>query len=286
VAGTYWVESEEPMSEHALLKWRDAIERALRFAPNLPEAHVRAAQYHWRNGDLSRGNEHFARARALNSSDQLVLAVSAGRAIVEGRLDEGIALQRHAVAVDPLAASYRGNLGTFLMAHGQWEEAKLEFEKALEFSPLSLDYYAQIAQILIIQQRFAEALSAIDKVPEGSPRLECLALVHHAMGNVSAADAALASLITLAEASDSDLLLKLSIADVYAFRGDREAAFKWLASAKQQAQQDRDGAVRWRLKEGLQLSPFLRSLRADPRWQPVHVSAMERWDCPGRLAHC
>jgi TolB-like protein/DNA-binding winged helix-turn-helix (wHTH) protein/tetratricopeptide (TPR) repeat protein len=276
LAGTYWVESEEPMSEETLLKWRDAIERGLRFAPNLPEAHVRAAQYHWKNGDLYRGNEHFARARALDSSDQLVLAVSAGYAMVEGRLDEAIAFQRHAVAVDPLAASYRGNLGTFLMADGEWEEAKVEFEKALALSPLSLDYYAQIAQILIVQQRFAEALSAIAKVPEGRARLQCLALVHHAMGNVPAGDAALASLITLAETSDSDLLLKLAIADVYAFRGDSDAAFKWLASATQQAQDDRDVAVRWRLKEGLQLSPFLRSLSADPRWQPVHASAMGR----------
>jgi thioredoxin-like negative regulator of GroEL len=96
------------------------------------------------------------------------------------------------------------------------------------------------------------------------------------MGNVPAGDAALASLITLAETSDSDLLLKLAIADVYAFRGDSDAAFKWLASATQQAQDDRDVAVRWRLKEGLQLSPFLRSLSADPRWQPVHASAMGR----------
>jgi adenylate cyclase len=276
LAGTYWVESDQLMSEERRLKWRDAIERALRSAPNLAEAHVRAAQYHWKNGDQARGDEHFARAQALNSSDLLVLAVSAGRAIVEGRLDEGIALQRHAVAVDPLAASYRGNLGSFLMAAGKWEEAKAEFEKALELSPLSRDHYDQIAKILIIQQRFAEALTAIDTVPEGSPRLECLALAYHAMGNVSAADAALASLITLAEKSDSDMHLKLSIAEVYAFRGDRDASFKWLASAKQQAQENRDGMVRWTLKEGLQLSPFFRPLRADPRWEPVYASAMER----------
>jgi Tfp pilus assembly protein PilF len=121
LAGTYWVESDEPMSEETLLQWRDAIERALRFAPNQPEAHVRAAQDHWKNGDLPRGDEHFARARALNSSDLLVLAVAAGHAIVQGRLDEGIALQRQAVAVDPLAASYRGNLASFLMAAGEWE---------------------------------------------------------------------------------------------------------------------------------------------------------------------
>jgi thioredoxin-like negative regulator of GroEL len=156
----------------------------------------------------------------------------------------------------------------------------------LELSPLSLDYYAKIAKILIVQQRFAEALTAIDKVPEGRARRECLALVYHAMGNASAADAALASLVTLEEKSDGDMPLKLSIAEVYAFRGDRDAAFKWLAAAQQQAQENRDGAVRWMLKEGLQLSPFLRSLSADPRWQPVHASAMERRACSGRLARC
>jgi TolB-like protein/Flp pilus assembly protein TadD len=276
LAGTYWVASDDPMSEESLLKWRDAIERALRFAPNLPEAHVRAAQYHWKNGDLPRGDEHFARAQALNPSDLLVLVVSAGHAIVEGRLYEGIAFQRHAVALDPLSASYRGNLGSFLMAAGEWEEAKVELEKAVELSTLSLEYYAEIAKILIIQQRFEEALTEIDKVPEGRPRLECLALVYHAMGNVVASDAALAKLIALAETSDSDMLVELSIADVYAFRGNRNAAFEWLALAMQQAQQDRGGrAARWMLKEELQLSPFLSSLSADPRW-PVYASATER----------
>lgn len=275
LAGAYWVgpDVNEPMTAETLPKWREAIEHALRFGPNLAEAHVRAAQYHWTQGDMRRGDEHFERAKVLNPSDLLVLGVSAGQAIHDGRLNEGIAIQRRAVALDPLSAVYRGSLAAQLMAAGQWEQAKAELQKALELSPTSLQYHADLCKIHVLQQRFDQALTAIGQVPEGYPQDSCLALVYHAKGNAAASDAALARLITHAATSQDDMGVKLSIAETYAYRGDHDAAFEVLAQAYRQAHDSGDAMATWWMQLLLRLSPFLRPLSADPRWQPLFVGA-------------
>ena len=49
LAGAYFVadDADKRIAEHALEKWREAVEKAVTLSPNLVEAHVRAAQYYW-----------------------------------------------------------------------------------------------------------------------------------------------------------------------------------------------------------------------------------------------
>jgi Tfp pilus assembly protein PilF len=118
LAGVYYVARDvnEVISANDLGKWREAVDRALELGPNLAEAHARAAQYYRETGNARAAEEHFSRAMTLNPSDALVLGASAGAAVLEGRLDEAVSLQRRAVEVDPLSAISRGNLGVHLMA--------------------------------------------------------------------------------------------------------------------------------------------------------------------------
>jgi TolB-like protein/DNA-binding winged helix-turn-helix (wHTH) protein/Flp pilus assembly protein TadD len=278
LAGAYWVGADvgEPVTPATLPEWHAAIEQALRFGPNLAEAHARAAQYYWMKGDLQRADEHFERATALGPSDLLVLGMSAGRALRDGRLNEALALQRRVVALDPLSATYRSNLASDLIALGQWEEAKAELQKALELSPTSLHNYASLCTILIVQQRFDAALSAIEHVPQGPMRERCQAMVYQAMGDAGASDAALARLTALAKTSQRDLTVMLSIAEVYAFRGDSDATFAWLTRADRQAKHSRDATALWYVQSELQLSPFFKHMAADPRWRLLMASAIEQ----------
>jgi TolB-like protein/DNA-binding winged helix-turn-helix (wHTH) protein/Tfp pilus assembly protein PilF len=278
LAGAYWVGGDvgEPVTAANLPKWRNAVEQALRFGPNLAEAHARAAQYYWMKGDVRQADGHFERARALSPSDVLVLGMSAGRALRDGRLNEALALQRRAVTLDPLSATYRIALANYLIAAGQWEEAKAELRKALELSPTSLNNYASLCRILIVQQRLDEALAAIGHVPQGPVRDACQALAYQAMGDAAAADAALARLTALAETSQPDLTVVISIAEVYAFRGDSDTTFAWLARADRQAKEAHDASALWTVQMELQLSPFFRRLSADPRWRSLLASAIEQ----------
>jgi TolB-like protein/DNA-binding winged helix-turn-helix (wHTH) protein/Tfp pilus assembly protein PilF len=256
------------VSHEALDAWREAVQRALTLGPNLADSHVRAAQYFWRLGDFPTSAQHCKRAIALNPSDPLVLSVSAGREFSAGHWSEGISLQRRAVAVDPLAATGRANLGIYLAAVGEWREAGAELQKARELSPTLPQIDADIARVLILQQRFDEALAAVAQIPAGPARDQCLALASRAPGQRIAADAALSRLVSLSTAADADPTIGLAIAEVYAFRGEGDEALKWIARTLDVTGPDAARTVRW-AREEMMRSPFLRVLHADARWHAL-----------------
>ena len=266
LAGVYHIARQRGLQD-ALPAWRAAVDQALKLGPNLAESHVRAAQYYWWAGDGKTSEAHCKRAIALNPSDPLVLSVSAGRSFSAGHWSEGITLQRRAVAVDPLSATGRGNLGAYLAAIGEWEESIAEFEKARELSPTLDRIDSDIARVQILRQRFDEALAVTGRMPAGPARDQCIALAHRAPGQQAAADAALARLVAQAAGPARDPAVAISIAEVYAFRGDDDEALKWVTRALQQ-RSGRD----WTREEMIQ-SPFLMSLHADARWHTLLARA-------------
>lgn len=260
LAGVYYV-TTRPLSQSAMDRWGETVQRALKLGPNLAESHVRAAQYYWRLGDSQVAEQHCKRAIELNPSDPLVLSVSAGATFMAGRQSEGISLQRRAVAVDPLAAIGRANLGVYLAAVGELDEAVAELEKARELSPTLASIDADVAKVLILQQRFDEAFAAIARLP-GPLRDQCLALAYRAPGRRSAADAALSRLIESAKTPDADPLIALSVAEAYAFRGEHDEALEWIEATRTPS----------KLREEMVVSPFLSVLHADARWSSLLAS--------------
>jgi TolB-like protein/DNA-binding winged helix-turn-helix (wHTH) protein/Tfp pilus assembly protein PilF len=274
LAGVYYL-APGPVPKSTLDAWGAAVQRALALGPNLPEAHVRAAQYYGRLGDSAASQRHCKRAIALNPSDPLVLGVSAGRSFSEGHWTEGISLQRRAVAVDPLSAVNRANLGIFLTAVGEWEEARAELEKARELSPTMAKIDSDIARVLILQQRFDDAFVAIGRMQPGLSRDQAIALAYRAPGQREAADAALSRLIALSIAPDGDPQIELAIAEVHAIRGEHDAALERIARALAQAGSGNSRDEDW-VREEISLSPFLRILQADAGWS----SLLARADTP------
>jgi TolB-like protein/DNA-binding winged helix-turn-helix (wHTH) protein len=270
LAGVYYL-APLPAAQSTLDAWGAAVQRALTLGPNLADSHVRAAQYYWRLGDSRMSEQHCERAIALSPSDPLVLSVSAGRSISAGHWSDGISLQRRAVAVDPLSATGRANLGVYLTAVGEWQEASAELEKARELSPTLARIDADIARVLILQQRYDEAFAAIERMPADPLREQALALAHRAPGQRDVADAALSRLVASQGAHDADPPIELMIAEVYAFRGEHDAALKWVARVL--APTDPEAGRRaGSLREEMLLSPFLRVLHADARWNSLLAS--------------
>jgi tetratricopeptide (TPR) repeat protein len=269
LAGVYQIGRQQGWPD-AQSEWRAAIDKALALGPNLADAHVRAAQFYWRLGDGQASEAHCHRAIVLNPSDPLVLGASAGRAFSKGHWSEGLALQRRAVAVDPLSAIGRGNLGVYLTMLGEWDEAIVEFEKARELSPTLNKIDSDIARVQILRERFDEAFAAAERIPAGPGRDQCIALAHRAPGQRTAADAALARLVARANGPDRDRAVEVSIAEAYAFRGQEEEAMKWLTRAMEQ----QDGR-NWTRDEVME-SPFLRALHADARWRVLLARADTR----------
>jgi len=271
LAGVYYVARYEgPELTNAMQEWGEAAERGLALAPDLAEAHARAAQYYGHSGDFNAMRAHFARAEALDPQDPLLLGLSMGDAVSEGRLEDAIAVQRRVVSIDPLSATHRANLGNLLVMAGRLPEALAEIERALELSPASVGITANVADVLILQGRADEALQVILRIPAGYRRDQLLAVAYFAQGDVGQSDAMLARLLALAEKPDSDPTMALVVAEVYAARNDRNNAFKWLDATRRRAEgRPRALLPAWAIQERLQFAPLLRPLHADPRWNEL-----------------
>ena len=242
-----------------------AVERALALNPDLAEAHIRAAQYHKWFGDRGRVVEHVRRARSLNPDSPLVLAFSAGDALWRGRPEEAVAWQQQAVALDPLGAVNRYNLASYLLAAGQFAEAKAESVRAKALNPaVAPEIDIRLAFILIVERQFDEALAAIRQWPEGLDRDQALALVLPALGRDAEGKLAFESLVA-AEGADA----AIRVAEVHAWRGEVDQSFRWLETFRDKVPRDTVSLMSANWVDTIVLSPFLRPLRNDPRWEAL-----------------
>ena len=254
LASVNWLEFALGMQprEVSLPKVRADAQKALDLDPRLAEAHLRMASYLTVTGNASAARQHRARAAALQPSDPLLLAQLAGDAADEGRWEEAIALQRRAAALAPLAPAVAENLADYLFLAGRIEEAKQASAKVIELDPTHPDEILVFAQIL--EGRYDEALRTVETWREGVARDHSLALIYHALGRPAKSDEQLERLIATAGGTDP-----VFVAEVYAFRGETEPAFRWLRSSGAQLC----------IPYMMYASPFLKSLRADARWARV-----------------
>jgi tetratricopeptide (TPR) repeat protein len=182
---------------------------------------------------------------------------------LSGDIDRALSMQRRAVAVDPLGTVRRQNLAVLLLASGRLDEALSEFRTVLEFRP-DPEMEFEIARILVLQGRYEEAKLAVEKLPPGKYRDHGLALLYRLPGFLADADAALKRLV----AEPGEIMDSVRLAEVYAFRGMNDEAFATLQEKKAELELDRDLGTAWvgRLQTEAGVSPFLKSLQADPRW--------------------
>jgi TolB-like protein/DNA-binding winged helix-turn-helix (wHTH) protein/Tfp pilus assembly protein PilF len=277
LAGVYFIqaaESDAPQQQALLTTLRYAVDEALRLDPRLAEAHVRRSGYLWLTGDTSGYEEEIRRAAALAPDDPLVLGALAANAARKQSLDESIALQSRAVALDPLSLVNHVNLGCYLYYAGKFESAEAEWRAALELAGASAPASNEmtrglatgLAQLEVAQQRSDSALKLVDSwLGAGKERDYSLALIYGALGRTSDADVALAR---LREAGSRDEWESVRVIEAHAFLGHIDTAFEWLAKAVDQSRDARSrtpAMLAW--KTELRHSPFVTALREDPRWQ-------------------
>jgi len=263
LAGTYWIDTVhgELPREQGLSKVRQAAERALALDPGIAEAHVRLAGY-WRfMGDRSGSDEHLRLALELEPANPLVLVSLASERQQKGRFNEAIELQRRAVEADPLSVLNRYNLGSMLYLAGRLAEAETELLEVRELNPAPEYSNEALGRVLILAGRYGEAAELAEAWADGASRRFVLAMAWHRMGRSEEADAALRA---LTESPRSEDLLR--IVEVYAFRGDIDAAFRWLLGQDDGPEAGSRVAANSVFEWMIPLSPFLVPLHSDPRW--------------------
>lgn len=268
IASVHWLDSVEgrtPM-QPGLERTRAAAEQALALDPGVAEAHLRLANYFGRTGDSARNREHRRLAAAVEPDDPLLLTFQAGEAADRGRFDEAVALHRRALQAAPLSPVMRHHLTFALFRAGRYEEARAEIADMVALGGRRWSDDVLLGQVLLLAGEPQAALDEALGMPEGPYRQQILALAYHALGRESESDAALAALIDTV--ADEDLHL---VAEVHAYRSDRDSAFRWLRTVAEKYDacgSHQSGCYHWVLD-----LPLLQPLRDDPRWSEV-VTAM------------
>ena len=207
--------------------------------------------FEWR-----RAREAIDRALALGPDNAEALLDACTMAQICGDLPRAIELGQRAVMLDPVNTDSRLFLAAAYCFAGRLREAKAEVSRMIE-----LDSRAHAAHMFACMIHLAEgdasaALEHAKQEPARMHQLEALALAEFALGNITASDTAV--LAMEAEFADG---CPWQIAEVCAYRGEPDRAFRWL----ERAWQVRDPGLGW-----LKVAMLVRSLHHDPRW-PVFM---------------
>jgi TolB-like protein len=230
---------------------RAAANLALQLDPGNPGAHAWLGNIHtcydW---DRAAAAREINTALQLAPNDVFVLMLAAKERLVVGDWTESLRLLNLAISVDPFQAVVFVMRGLLFQRINHTSDAKKDFRRVLEISPAWPRVHSRIAEALLVEGNPEAALAELQQDTPCS--LKGLALVNHALKRHDESDAALARLV-----SHRASIAPMSIAQVYAYRGQIEEAFEWLERAIAQKE------VTTNYIRG---DPLLSLLVADPRY--------------------
>jgi TolB-like protein/tetratricopeptide (TPR) repeat protein len=232
---------------------REAVEKALAIEPDLPEALAARAVIETNfDYNFKGAAETLRKALAVAPEDPSLLWWSGNLAGSRGQTAQAFEFCRRSVELDPVNPLTREFLAASLLVLGRHEEARAEYMRVTELNPSAPNSYASVGLTYLLQGKFEEAIVAAQKDSADWARLLVVSCARWGQKRISESDAALAELI--AKFSEN---AAYQIAEVYAYRNDKDKAFEWLERARQQ----RDAGL-----PSLRPDTLLPNLHNDPRW--------------------
>jgi TolB-like protein/Tfp pilus assembly protein PilF len=235
------------------LKAVKEAEKALVLNPNLADAYAqiglikRNYEFDWEGA-----GDAYKKGLELEPDNVNVVDGSAGLAYTLGRLNEAIKLERRVIEIDPVKADGYNWLGTYTLYAGLLDESISYFRKCLELNPQYPSAHSSLARNYLEKGRPDLALIEIEKESEPFWKSFGLEIIYYKMGRMNEADKKLEELI---RNNENDAAYQ--IAEIYAFRNEKDKAFEWLERAYKQ----RDGGL-----TNITGDPLLREIVKDPRY--------------------
>lgn len=233
---------------------RRAEQLALKLNPKLADAHAGLARiygvYDW---DWSAADRELKLAQALAPNDARILFMSALQSLSTGHWGEALKLLNTSLAQDPLNPSGYFVLYQVQLRRGRLSDAETAIRRTLAISPTFSRAHFYLGRVLLARSQPEAALPEMQKEVDDVTRLGGSAMAYFSLRQKADSDLALAQMLKDHAKHDP-----YYIAQVYAFRGESDEAFKWLDRAYEQ----KDVGLS-HIKGEL---PF-RSLEGDPRFK-------------------
>jgi TolB-like protein/Flp pilus assembly protein TadD len=235
---------------------RDAAQRAIDLDPRAVDGYLSMfyvnQDYDWDWTSARRVAEH---AQQLQPDNSQALVELASSAYAQGLWDTAISFSRQAVARDPLSLNEHILLANSLYCAGNLDEAVAEYRKLLQLDPRRGYVQALLGRALMQQGRLSEAATIATEDPTPEARFWALAMIYHAMGRRTEADAILTEFKRQFPTGYED-----RIGWVYATWGDLNNAFTWFDRAYER----RDAWLIW-----IKCMPEAPKLARDPRYKAL-----------------
>jgi TolB-like protein/tetratricopeptide (TPR) repeat protein len=244
----------EQTGDHALMAQADeAANRAVELDPGLPNGYVARGFLRYGNHfDWAGGESDFKHAMALEPTSSRVLSNYGTLLRDIGRDTEAVAMLRKSTELDPLSSTMWVNLGNELTSTREYPAAYEAYRHALAIQPASPYNKDSLAYLQLLDGKAQEALATAQDISLDFFQLSVVAMAQHTLGHAKDSQQALEKLI-----STSATEAAYQIAEVYAWRGEKDKAFEWLERAYRQT----DGGL-----SDIKADPMLASLHSDPRF--------------------
>ncbi len=244
-------------------KARQAAQKAVSLDENLANGHaVLAASMKSLDWNWSGADAEYRKALDLEPGNASTINGIASLASTLGKFDEAVSLQRKAIELDPVQPLFYWSLGVMYLNSNRFDESIGAFRKILELNPNYPFTHVYIGDLHLLRGHPDSAFAEYALEKEELYRLTGLAMAYYATGRMKEADNALAKCI-----QEYQTVVAYQIAEIYAFRGDGDAAMEWL----NRAYTLRDGGLT--IMKG---DPLLKKIEKDPRF----VAFLQKMNLP------
>jgi tetratricopeptide (TPR) repeat protein len=235
-----------------------ALRRALSLFPEDPNAQCTMAGLRFDENRVADAVEHLHAGLAPAVPNDHSLSVVGDILTCLG--EEGRAIEVHEFVSrrDPVNPAVYGNLASAYFLAARWQEALNALDVIESLSPNAVGINALRAIIFVLRRHPGDrerALACVERESFDGFKLEAMVMVRHSREEQEHSNRALEQLIN--ECGDG---WAYNIARAHTFRGEVEAAFRWLERARELGD---SGLAQ------LRVDPVLRHLRSDDRWEPL-----------------
>ena len=244
-------------------KARKTAAKAIALDNNLAEGYMVLANvkfYH--DFDWDGAEATYQKALSLEPGNADVLRRLGSLASTLGHWEEGLQFTEQSLAFDPLRVVTYNSKGNNLTYTNRLDEAIGSFKKALELNPQFQSVHMNLGIVYLLQGKPEMALAEMRQETMEVFKRFGLALAYHALGRKKEADEELTNYIAIYQNDWAYL-----IAEIYAFRGEKDKAFEWLEKAFERKDS-------WLVE--IKGNPLFKNLEGDPR----HTAFLRKMKLP------